>query len=76
MKLINQTMMVGEKCKICQRLEVKMRRRQDEIMRLKRWQGESGREYSIMKARETIYELDKSIHELEMERRERYEMRC
>lgn len=72
MKLIMQTVPVGQKCKLCQKIDTKMYRRQAEVERINRWQRE-GQKFraSIDKSMETIRCLDEEIYELSCERNRR-----
>ena len=69
MKLIQATYGVGTKCKICEKIDTKLRRRFAEVERLKRWESEGKRfSASMEKARSTIFDLDREIYELQRER--------
>lgn len=76
MKLVMQTYGVAQKCKICEKIETKKRRRAAECDRLQRWMCESGRAASIEKAHGNIAALDKEIMELEYERQRRFQGIC
>lgn len=71
-KLVHSVKRNGEKCKICQKLATKYRRREDQVNKINRWQAEGGKlKASIEKAMEIVYELDKEIRELNSERAKR-----
>ena len=72
MKLIMQTVPVGQKCKLCEKVDTKMRRRAAEVERINRWQREGNKfRASIDKSMETIRGLDSEIYELGCERNRR-----
>ena len=72
MKLIMQTVPVSRKCKLCEKIELKMRRRAAEVERLSRCQRE-GKKYRVStdKSMEVIRGLDAEIYELNCERNRR-----
>ncbi|OAK96970.1 hypothetical protein IQ06DRAFT_194705, partial [Phaeosphaeriaceae sp. SRC1lsM3a] len=64
-KLVMQTIPTGTKCKLCEKIETKMRRRTAEVDRIGRWQREeSNFRTSIDKSKEIIRGLDEDIYEL------------
>jgi len=72
MKLVMQTLPTGNKCKLCERIDTKMRRRAAEVDRIGRWQREGSKfRASIDKAMEIIRHLDSEIYELSCERNRR-----
>lgn len=72
MKLIMQTVPVGKKCKLCENIDVKMRRRAAEVERVNRWQREGNKfQASIKKSMEGVKNLDAEIYELGCERNRR-----
>lgn len=72
MKLIMQTVPVGQKCKPCEKIDTKMRRRGAEVERINRWQREGNKfRASIDKSMEIIRGLDSEIYELGCERNRR-----
>jgi hypothetical protein len=72
MKLVMQTIPTGTKCKLCDKIETKMRRRTAEVDRIGRWQREGTKfRASIDKAMEIIRSLDSEIYELGCERSRR-----
>lgn len=72
MKLIMQTVPVSEKCKLCQKIDTKWRRRVAEVDRINRWQREGNKfRASIDKSMEIIRGLDAEIYELGCERNRR-----
>lgn len=72
MKLIMQTVPTGTKCKLCEKIETKMRRRGAEVDRIGRWQREPHRfSASIEKSMDLIRGLDGEIYELGCERTRR-----
>lgn len=69
MKLVMQTIPTGTKCKLCDKIETKMRRRTAEVDRIGRWQREGNKfRASIDKSMEIIRCLDSEIYELGCER--------
>ena len=69
MKLIMQTLSVGQKCKLCDKLDTKQRRKLKEQDKVNRWKKDAPQHWaSIEKANEEIKKLDKEIHELRNER--------
>lgn len=72
MKLVMSTVAVGQKCKLCEKIDTKLRRRQGEVERITRWQREGGKfRASIEKALEAISYLDQEVQELYCERTRR-----
>jgi hypothetical protein len=72
MKLIMQTVPIGSKCKICEKMDVKVRRRAQEMDRIMRWKSEGSKfSASIDRSCEIVKTLDKEIHELGYERHKR-----
>ena len=72
MKLIMQTVPFSQKCKLCQKIDTKMRRRGAEVERINRWQCEGNKfRTSIDKSMEIIRGLDLEIYELGCERNRR-----
>lgn len=72
MKLVMQTVPTGTKCKLCEKIETKMRRRAAEVDRIGRWQREAHKfGASIDKSMEMIRGLDTEIYELNCERNRR-----
>lgn len=69
LRMISAQIPQGTKCKICQQIEVKRRRRAAEYERLTRWVADGGKlNASIENARATIYQLDNEIASLEAAR--------
>jgi hypothetical protein len=67
-----QTVPVGQKCKLCEKIDTKVRRRQAEVERVNRWQREGHKfRASIDKSMEIIRGLDGEIYELSCERNRR-----
>jgi len=72
MKLVMQTLPTGTKCKLCEKIDTKMRRRAAEVDRIGRWQREGTKfRASIDKAMDIIRNLDGEIYELSCERNRR-----
>ncbi|KAF2653849.1 hypothetical protein K491DRAFT_633138 [Lophiostoma macrostomum CBS 122681] len=72
MRLIMQTVPVGQKCKFCEKIDTKMRRRQAEVERVHRWQRQGHTfKASIDKSMDLIRSLDGEIYELSCERNRR-----
>jgi hypothetical protein len=77
MKLVMQTYGIQQKCKICEKIDTKRRRRAQEQDRLHRWAREGNRYgASIEKAQQAIAALDTEIYELECERQKRSQAIC
>ncbi|CAI6331936.1 unnamed protein product [Periconia digitata] len=69
MKLIMQTIAVGQKCRLCEKIETKMRRRATEMDRIARWQREGHKfKASIEKSIDQVRSLDCEIYDLNCER--------
>jgi len=72
MKLVMQTLPMGNKCKLCEKIDTKVRRRCAEVDRIGRWQREGAKfRASIDKAMDIIRCLDSEIYELSCERNRR-----
>ncbi|KAM0723847.1 hypothetical protein Q7P37_000837 [Cladosporium fusiforme] len=71
-KLVFQTMPVGEKCKLCLKIEAKERRRAKHIEDYNRWRREHGRQASMEKALVEIKSLENEIGQLKSEKQDRY----
>ncbi|KAL9050700.1 MAG: hypothetical protein Q9162_006474 [Coniocarpon cinnabarinum] len=68
-KLIMNTHAVNQKCKLCDKIETKTRRRNAEVERVKRWERDGGKfRASIEKSQDAISILTKEIHMLTSER--------
>ena len=69
MKLVMQTVPVREKCKFCDKLDTKKRRKAQEMDRIARWRGEGGRfSASIEKSEKAVMSLEREIRDLMGER--------
>lgn len=68
LRFVHQVHRLADKCKLCQQIEIKLRKRNDNVVRIRRWQKEGGKPASIQKAQEDIQNLDRSIAELEADR--------
>lgn len=63
---------MAEKCKLCEKIGIKLQRRQDEMERITRWREEGAdRDASIDMALETIGYLDQEVQALQNERTKR-----
>ena len=72
MKLIMQTVPVSQKCKLCDKIETKNRRKLAEMERISRWEREPGRfSASIDRSWDIVKALEKEISELGYERQRR-----
>lgn len=72
MKLIMQTVPLGQKCKLCDKIDTKQRRRAAEIERISRWQREGNKfRASIDRSTDMIRSLDREIYDLGCERQKR-----
>ncbi|KAI9673024.1 MAG: hypothetical protein M1817_003188 [Caeruleum heppii] len=73
MKLIMATYRIGNKCKTCEKIDIKLRRRAAEMERVSRWQQEGSRfRASIDRAYDNIKALDGEIQALQRDREKRY----
>jgi len=72
MKLVYSTSPLSQKCRICDKIDTKLRRRNAEKDRINRWRREGGKfRASIEKSEDTIKQLEREIMELGQERRSR-----
>ena len=69
MKLVMQTIPIAEKCKLCEKIDTKQRRRATEIERIHRWKKEGAKfAASIDRSTDVIKALEKEINDLGYER--------
>jgi hypothetical protein len=73
MKLVNQNLPQNQKCKLCDRIETKLRRRESEVDRVQRWNAEGRCPASVEKSLVIINGLDREITELYAERTQRWQ---
>jgi predicted ATPase len=71
MRLVMQSYQLPENCKICTKIETKVRAIKKEEERIKRWRNEGNRTHSIEKSQEMILHLEHEIKKLENDRDER-----
>ncbi len=72
MKLIMQTYPMNQKCKICDKIETKLRRKGAEEDRIRRWRKEPAKfSASIDKSNDMIRVLEKELSDLGRERQKR-----
>lgn len=72
MKLVNLTENEASKCRLCEKIETKFRRRTAEVDRLERWKREGATLIASMDRSQTlIKELDKEIYMLQREREDK-----
>ena len=72
MKLIMTTVPVSQKCKLCEKIDTKQRRRTAEVDRILRWKREGGKfTASIDRSQEIVKTLEKEIVEMSYERQRR-----
>ncbi|KAF2434203.1 hypothetical protein EJ08DRAFT_646645 [Tothia fuscella] len=64
MKLVNETIPQPQKCRMCERADTKLRKRQQESDRITRWQAEGRNPASVLKSREAITTLDYEIEQI------------
>lgn len=76
MKFINDRYDLGDKCKLCMKIDTKKRRRAQEVARINRWQVDGKMRASIDKAVDAVKELEQEINDLEVERQMKYRDRC
>ena len=74
MKLIMQTIAASTKCKTCDKIDTKQRRRASEVDRINRWRKEGKMVSSIAASTETIKHLDGEIAVLLQDRQRRANM--
>ncbi|KAJ5226108.1 hypothetical protein N7468_007333 [Penicillium chermesinum] len=71
-RLVNSTDVDANKCRICEKIETKYRRRSAEVERLDRWKREGSTLVASMdRSRKMIWELDQEIVQLQREREDR-----
>lgn len=69
MKLVLDVHQNGERCKTCQKIDTKRRRKDEQIIKLRRWQREGGKLVaSIEKALQIVDDLNREIAQLEAQR--------
>ena len=72
MKLIMQTVPVSQKCKLCEKIDTKQRRRAAEVDRILRWRREGGKfSASIDRSSDIVKTLEREISDLGYERQRR-----
>ena len=72
MKLIMQTVPVSQKCKLCDKIDTKNRRRAAEMDRILRWRREGSKfAASIDRSADIVKSLEKEIRDLGYERQRR-----
>ncbi|KAH7108760.1 hypothetical protein B0J11DRAFT_199436 [Dendryphion nanum] len=77
MRLILDTVSIGRKCNLCIRIDIKRRRRKNEMERINRWRRENvGLYASIEKAEEVVWRLNNEIARLSRERIRRQQSFC
>jgi hypothetical protein len=64
MKLTHETISLPNNCRLCEKLQTKMRKRETECERLRRWQASNSNPASQEKAYATIAALDTDIKAL------------
>ncbi|PWY65241.1 hypothetical protein BO70DRAFT_346634 [Aspergillus heteromorphus CBS 117.55] len=71
-RLVNLTEYEKTKCRLCEKIETKYRRRSAEVERLTRWRQEGGTLVASMdRSQKLIMELEKEIRQLQRERDDR-----
>lgn len=69
MKLVYAVIRSNDKCKICQKIDTKLRRRAAEIIKIQRWQSEGSKlKASIERSYGIIKDLDQEIYQLQIEK--------
>lgn len=72
MRLVNLTENEASKCRLCEKIETKYRRRSAEVDRLDRWRREGGTLVASMdRSERLIKDLDLEIYTLQRERDDR-----
>lgn len=64
MKLVLETFEQPNKCRLCEKYHTKLRKREAECTRIKRWESESKNPASVEKAYQNIRSLDAEIQSL------------
>ena len=64
MRLVNETISSPTKCKYCEKIDTKIRKRQAEFERIVRWQREGRNPASIEKAQDAVKQLEMEIQAL------------
>jgi hypothetical protein len=64
MKLVYQTVNQNGKCKYCDKVDTKLRKRQTEVDRIARWQREGRNPASIEKSKDIVHQLDSEIQQI------------
>jgi hypothetical protein len=73
MKLVYQSLPQNHKCKLCEKIDTKWRRRESEADRVRRWTVEKRCPASVEKSMVIINQLDREITELQAERTQRWQ---
>lgn len=77
MRLVNITEYEPTKCRLCEKIDTKYRRRSAEIERLNRWRREGGTLVASMdRSQRLIKELEIEINRLQKEREDRRRDLC
>ncbi|PYH77650.1 hypothetical protein BO82DRAFT_344338 [Aspergillus uvarum CBS 121591] len=72
MRLVNETFNEKAKCRLCDKIDTKVRRRNAEVDRLTRWKREGGTLVASMeRSQNLIKELDREIFQLEREKQDK-----
>ena len=72
MKLVMQTETLGQKCRICDKIDTKQRRRAAEKDRINRWKKEGGKfKASIERSEDIVDQLEREIRDLANDRASR-----
>ncbi|RAK77309.1 uncharacterized protein BO72DRAFT_429035 [Aspergillus fijiensis CBS 313.89] len=72
MRLVNETFNEKVKCRLCDKIDTKVRRRNAEVERLTRWKREGGTLVASMeRSQALIKELEREIFQLEREKQEK-----
>ena len=71
-KLVMATSGIDQKCRICDKIDTKQRRRAAEKDRISRWRKDGGKfKASIERSEDMVRQLDKELYELTSERQKR-----
>ena len=71
-KLVMTTSNLDQKCRICDKIDTKQRRRAAEKDRINRWRREGGKfKASIERSEEIVYQLERELMDLTNERKAR-----
>jgi len=71
--LVYHSLPQSSKCKLCEKIDTKWRRREAEADRVRRWHSEARCPASVEKSLAIINQLDREMNELAQERAQRWQ---